>query len=355
MVAFVLLGGVWADRLPRRVVMLASDAVRAAAQFAIAALLLTHSARLSELLALSVVFGAADAFFRPAAMGLTPLTLPPENLHQGNALFSVSDSLTKIAGPATAGILIAVANPGTALAVDGGTFLVSALSLASLRMVAHVRPQTATSVIEEIREGWREVRSRRWLWTVIAYWCASAVFTFPAFFVLGPYVAKQSLGGASAWAAILTTGGVGSLVGALAGLRVKPRRQLFAVLLLMLFTFPAPVLLAFTAPTAAVAAAFFMFSFGMGWGWVLWPTILQQQIPPHAISRVTAFDWVGTLALNPIALALVGPIALAIGIRATLLGSAAIGLAATVLALSVRDIRQLEAPAPKDGNVPGIV
>jgi hypothetical protein len=201
-----------------------------------------------------------------------------------------------------------------------------------------------TSVVHDIREGWHEVRSRRWLWTIIAYWCASAVFAFPAFFVLGPYIAKQSLGGASAWAAILTTGGVGGLLGALVGLRIKPRRQLYAVLLLMLLQWPALVALAFRAPTVVIAAGFFCFSFGMGWGWVLWPTILQQQIPEHAISRVSAFDYVGTLALNPMALAAVGPVAAVIGTRATLLGTAAIAFGCTLLALSVRDIRELEAP-----------
>jgi MFS family permease len=344
MVALVLLGGVWADRLPRRMVMLVSDLVRASMQLTIAALLLTHTAHLWELVALSVVFGAGDAFFMPAAYGLTPLALPPESLAQGNALFSLSDSATRIAGPAAAGILIAIANPGTAIAVDGATFVVSALSLFALRLPAHSRPPRSSTVVQELREGWHEVRTRRWLWTIIAYWCASAVFAFPAFFVLGPYIAKQSLGGASAWAAILTTGGVGGLAGALVGMRIKPRRQLLTILLLMLLQWPALVMLALRAPTAAIAAGFFSFSFGMGWGWVLWPTIIQQQIPEYAISRVSAFDYVGTLALNPIALALVGPIAIAVGTRATLLGSAAIAVACTLVALSVREIRELEAP-----------
>jgi MFS family permease len=345
MVLLVLLGGVWADRLPRRLVMLTSDVVRAAMQLTIAALLLAHVARIWELVALSVLFGAADAFFSPAATGLTPLTLPLESLHQGNALFSIADSASRIVGPAVAGILIAVANPGTALAVDGGTFVVSALFLSALRLPTHVRPEQSTTVVHDLRDGWREVRSRRWLWVSIAYWCWMAVAAFPVFFVLGPYIAKQSLGGASAWAAILSTGGVGGLAGALVGMKTKPRHQLRTCLTLMLLLAPAFVLLAFRLPTAAIAAGFFVFSFAMGWGWVLWPTILQQQVPPYALSRVSAWDTVGTLALNPIALALVGPVAGLAGTKATLLGAAVLLVAATLVVLSVREIRELEAPS----------
>jgi Major Facilitator Superfamily len=344
--------GVWADRLPRRLVMLGSDVFRGSAQFAIAALLLAGAADLTELVALSVLYGVADVFFYPAAVGLTPATLPPERLQQGNGLLQIAGSATSIVGPATAGLLVALTSPGVALAVDGGTFVASALALAAMRIPAVVRTVARDSLLAEARAGWQEVRSRRWLWAIILYFTFLAIAGLPAFFVLGPYIAKHALGGASAWAAIMTAGGVGSLLGGGVGLRVTVRRPLRACLILLILWWPPALLLAYSTSVALIAAAFFAASFGMGWGLVLWPTTLQRHIPEHSISRVSALDEVGTHALSPLAFALVGPLAAAVGAKDTLAGSAALGLAATLAALGVRDIRRLENPAPRPDAAP---
>ena len=165
MLAFVLLGGVWADRLPRQLVMLASDLVRAVAQAAIALLLLVHEVRsVRSWSRLSAVFGSADAFFTPAGVGLTPLTVSPGLLQQANALRGLANSVTAILGPAFGGAIVAAISPGWALAFDAATFVFSAASLAMLRLPPAVRKVSTTSVGAELREGWDEVRSRKWRW-----------------------------------------------------------------------------------------------------------------------------------------------------------------------------------------------
>lgn len=344
MLVFVLLGGVWADRLPRQLLMLASDLVRMACQAVIAALLLAGAARVWELVALSAVFGTADAFFTPAGVGLTPLTVSAERLQQANALRALASSMAGILGPAFGGAIVAAISPGWALGVDAATFLVSAVSLALLRLPRTARKTGESSMRADLREGWREVTGRRWLWVTIVYWGIFNLTAFPAFRVLGPYVAKHSLGGASGWAAILTVGGVGSLAGGIVGLRTSPRRPLYACVGSTLFWWPPLVLLAARAPVPAIAVAFFVASVGMGWGVTLWPTILQQNVPPAAISRVSAYDYMGTFVVAPLGYALVGIVAGGIGVTQTLAVAAVVGLVGTLATLGVASVRELTGP-----------
>ena len=341
MLLLVALGGVWADRLPRQLVMLSSDVVRCAAQGTTAALLLSHRARIWELVVLQAVYGAANAFFTPAMTGLIPATTSPERLRQANALMSLSRSAVGILGPAIGGTLVALASPGVALAVDAATFAVSAASLALLRLERRPRPAGTTSVLVELREGFAEVRSRTWLWVMIVYFGVFNVTAFPALFVLGPYVAQHSLGGPAAWAAILTAGSIGAVVGGLAALRVGAARPLLAGELACVFAALPPLLLGLHAPLLAIAGAMLLFWGGTSWADALWHTTLQQHVPETAISRVSAIDWTGTLVLNPVGFALVGPVTAGLGIRTTLIGSAALTAAATLAVLSVPSVRNL--------------
>jgi len=164
--AFVLVGGVWADRLKRQRVMLVSDVVRAAAQGASAALLLTGNARIWELAALQAVYGLAAAFFGPASTAVVPQTVGAESLHQANALMGLSGNFAIVLGPAAAGVLVATIGPGWGLAADAASFVGSVACLAAL----HVEPVTwlaRSSIVTELRTGWRAFRSRGWLWITV--------------------------------------------------------------------------------------------------------------------------------------------------------------------------------------------
>jgi MFS family permease len=211
LVAFLLVGGVFADRLPRRAVMLTADVTRGAAQGAVALLVLTHSAHIWELVVLQAVSGTATAFFNPASTGLTPMTVSPERLQQANALRGLSMASTGIAGSVISGALVVGVGPGWALAIDAASFAVSAFFLAQLRLPAHEKlpPQ---SFLSDLREGWREFASRTWVWVIVL---AASIGNMmgSVFGVLGAVISKASLGGAGAWAAILASLGIGSLVG----------------------------------------------------------------------------------------------------------------------------------------------
>ena len=349
MLLLVAAAGVWGDRLPRQLVMLSSDLVRCAVQGATAALLLLDQAQIWELIVLQAVYGAANAFFTPAQVGLIPATVGPGQLREANALMSFSRTAAGVAGPAVGGALVAFLSPGVALAGDAATFVISAASLALLRLERPPRPAAGTSVLTELREGLAEVRTRTWLWVMIVYFGVFNILVFPPFLVLGPYIAKHSLGGAGAWAAILTGGSAGFVAGSLAALRIGASRPLFwGELVCGLSALPS-LFLGLGLPAATIVAVTFVRAVGLAWGDALWHTTMQQRVPEHALSRVSALDWTGTLALNPLGFALVGPVAAAIGVRTTLIGSAALTAFATLSVLAVPSVGNLRVeprPAP---------
>lgn len=228
LVAFLLIGGVWADRLSRRRVMLAADAIRAGTQATIGGLLLTGSARLWHLVALQIVYGIAAAFFRPAATGLIPATVSAPRLQAANAFLGMSGSLGFTVGPAVGGVLVAGFGTGTAFLADAASFSWSILFLVQMRP-RHVAPPVAQPFLRDLSDGFREVRSRTWLWASIL--CVSLVVMVQEapIQVLGPVIARAHFGGAAAWAGMSAAFGAGTIIGGAAALRISPKRPLLFV------------------------------------------------------------------------------------------------------------------------------
>ena len=315
-------GGVWADRLPRQLVMLSSDTVRAVAEVILATVLLSGHAQLWMLIVLSVADGAAGAFFVPASGALVPQTVSAARLQQANALIGLSRSTTSVAGPALSGVLVAIIGPGWVFAIDAATYVASAISLAMLR----VRPLPAkprTSFWAEMAAGWHAVVSRRWYLTNLfshALWN----FAIAAFFVLGPIVAKQHLGGASAWGLISASLGAGSIAGGLIALRVTPRRPLVVANLALTLAALQMLALVPPLPTSAIMAACVLGFTGLTFLNEVWFATVPQLIPADVLARANSFDWLLSLIAMPAGFAVSGPVADHIGIPATLVGAAVI-------------------------------
>ena len=343
-VLFVLFGGVWADRLLPRRVMIASDLVRALAQGGVAVLLLAGRATLAELMVLTALWGTAAAFFRPASTRALPDLVAPARLQEANGLMSTARNAANVLGPALAGILVAGAGAGVALAIDAATFVVSALSLAAIG--GHfARPVAAggaaqPSMLAELRGGWHEFVSRRWLFAIVVWASLFHFFVLAPYLVLGPLVAKTQLGGAGAWAAIATAFGAGTIAGSLLAIRIKTSRTLLlACVPLALFALPV-LALALGAPVAVDAPAALLGGLGIGVFGVLFGTAMQRDVPREVLSRVSAYDWLGSLALLPLGLAASGPAAQAFGPAPTLLVAAGWMLLSTLVLLLVPDVRR---------------
>jgi MFS family permease len=340
-VVLLLVGGVVADRLPRQNVMLGADLLRTASQGVVAVLLITGHTRVWELVVLIALFGAGDAFFAPASTGLVPETVRADRLQQANALMSLSRSVAMVAGPTISGLFVAGVGPGWVFAIDAATFAVSSGSLARLRLPPSVTEAPRATVLVELRDGWREVRSRTWVWATVVRFSISNLAIAPLF-VLGPFVAEESLGGATAWGLIGTAGGIGAVLGDATALRFRPRRPLLVGGLAASLLTLEPALLARPFPTAVIAVAAALGFAGSGFSNALWFTALQERIPRQALSRVSSYDWLGSIAFQPAGFALAGPLAAAIGVSATLLASAAVQASACLavsLTSSVRCLR----------------
>jgi MFS family permease len=344
LVATVLVGGVVADRASRRAVMVVADLVRVASQGTMAALLIAGAAEVWTLALLAAVAGAATGFFSPASTGLLPEVVLNEQLQPANALRGSAVSSGEILGPILAGALVAAAGAGWAIAVDAVTFALSAACLLALRLPPR-EPVEASSFLADLREGWVAFRSRRWVWSFVAYF-AIVNLLWGAWGTLGPIVADRDLGGAAAWGAILTAMGVGALIGSLLAARVEPSRPLLlAALTDGLFALPLAFLAA-APPLPLIAGGAFLAGAGMALTISIWEATLQRHVPGESLSRVSSYDWFGSLAFYPLGLAIWGPIAAAIGVSTSLWLSFGLALTLTLALLSVPDVRRLPAAPP---------
>jgi Transmembrane secretion effector len=344
-VVLLLLGGVFADRLPRRTILVGSDLVKGAAQVVTAVLLFSGTASVWNVALLQTVFGVAAAFSRPATIGLVREAVSDGRLQEANALLGLSSSVLSIAGPAIGALIVAAGSPAWAIAVDAITFFASAALTASMHLAPTLRMARA-SILGDLVDGWREFVTRPWAVAMVVSFGLFQLTYFPALLVLGPLVAKQELGGAGAWGTILAVESLGAVVGGLFALRIRVKRPLVAS---QLFVLPAGVLLAALAvPVSLIAMVVVSFVVGIGFalGNTLWTTALQRNVPAHALSRISSFDWLGSVALNPIGYALIGPIAAAIGTSETLVAAAILNIAVCVSVVLVPSVRSIRMNAP---------
>jgi predicted MFS family arabinose efflux permease len=331
--------------------MIISDLIRFGTQGAFAALLLSHHARLWELVVLQVIRGAATAFFKPASVGLTPQNVSPHRLQQANALLSLTISSSSIVGPSLSGLLVATLGPGWAIALDSLTFALSAALLSRLHLPSAGRQIARQRFLSEFLEGWEEVRSRAWALASILNFMFFQLLVLAAFQVLGPLIAKQSLGGAPAWAVISASVGAGSVLGDLLGLYFKPRRPLLIAFVALLGVLPALILLALAAPAPAVAGGAVLVGAAFSFPTILWFTALQESIPSSALSRVSSFDFMGSTALRPIGYALAGPAAAAFGAKEVLLAAALLYGLVDIATIALPSIARFK----RRGRIPGAV
>jgi predicted MFS family arabinose efflux permease len=346
---FVLFGGVWSDRLPRNRVMVGANLVEGAVQLAAATLVLTGTAEVWHIAVLAFGNGLAQAFFFPASQGIVPQLVSPGRLQEANALLRLSLNATNIGGAALAGAVVAAVGAGWAIAVDGASFLVCAVLLAQIRLPRSTLPRSR--MLTELREGWTAFASRTWLWVIVLAFGFINAFWSAGLNVLGPLVAKEDLGGAAAWGLVVAASGAGLVAGGIVALQFRPRRPLRAGML-AIFALAAPLAaLASGAPLPVVVAGALVAGVGIELFGVFWELSLQQHVQRDLLSRVAAYDMLGSIALMPVGYIVVGPVADGLGVHATLWACMAAVVALTAVTLAVRDVRTLErrdAPAPDD-------
>ena len=355
LVLFLLVGGIWADRLPRARLAAATDLVRGAVQAAVAVLILTDRVEIWELVVSGLIFGAAEAFAQPAMTGLLPQTVEEHEFQEAHAVIQTSTSGAGLLGPAIGTALVVGLGAGVAFAVDAATFVVSALLLYGVtartrRSVDQAHPAPATqhpAWRRELAAGFAEVRSRPWVWITILSATAFLLLSFAPLFVLGPTVAKHEYGSTAFFGVILVVFGAGSLIGGVVGLRWRPRHPMPLAFVLFSFWSLVGVALSLGAPRAVVGLLALAGGFSVSMFEVWWSTLLAQEIPPEALSRVSSFDWMGSLALLPVGFALAGPAGELLGESTVLVAGGLLTVVVTLAAgLIPRSMRQLRLAAP---------
>lgn len=353
LVLFLLVGGVVADRLPRQTVMIASDITRGVLHGVLALLIAVGAVRVWQMVIIGVLFGSAEAFFRPAYTGLVPQTVPEWDIQNAQALSGVSTELATFVSPALATALVLGVGGAAAFGLDAVTFAISAAMLSRVRARARGPAGVRSTVLTEMREGAAAVRERTWVWATIAAFSAALLVALAPFFVLGAAVARHVYGSEAVFGIANAAWGVGTVTGVVCGSRWRPRRPMLTG---MLAGVPWPGAIAVYAagpPLAVVYGVMVLAGVGIGLFGVWWETALAQRIPPHLLSRVSAWDWMGSLALLPAGYLLAGPAASAFGATPVLLYGGLLGVGACALGLlprSTRTLRRLEehsAPAAR--------
>ncbi|GAA2894058.1 MFS transporter [Actinoplanes cyaneus] len=328
----ILFGGVFADRIGARPLMLGADLVRVISQGVVAVAFFTGTPPLWLLVTCSAVTGSATAMFQPGVNGIVPLvTSDPQ---RANGTIRVANAIAELLGPAAAGVLFALFGAGPVYTVDAATFAISAVCLAGLR-IERVRG-TGTSTAKDLVAGWREFRSRAWLWSVILVWVVFGIFLFGPLVPLAAVVVKPADYG---W--MQSAVGAGTILGGLVALRARPRRPLVAGAAMMFgyALLPLAIALHTVLPLLLLAAAVS----GFGWAFwsIMWQTTVQTRVPPAMLNRVTSYEVFGSDGSLPIGQSLAGPVAAAVGAERVLGASAVVGVLGCVALLCFPAVRNL--------------
>ncbi|WP_217198325.1 MFS transporter [Streptomyces buecherae] len=350
LVLFLLIGGAVADRLPRHRVMVAANTLNCLSQATFAALVLSGDAALWQMAVLAGVGGTGQAFFAPAAEGMVLSSVTGEQTSRAFAFFRMGVNGANIGGAALGGALIAAVGPGWVLAIDAAAFAFAG-ALRAFLDVSHTPARApGGGLLRELAEGWREVAGRPWLWSIVGQLAVVNAVVAAAQSVYGPQVAEDHLGGARPWGVALAAFGAGTLGGGLLMTRWRPRRMLL-VGTVCVFPLALPsAALAVPLPLAGLASVMFLCGVTVEVFGVCWMMTLHQEIPEDKFSRVSAYDWFGSVAMLPVATALAGPTERLVGRSTALWGCSALVLLLTAVVLLVPDVRRLrrrtDAPRP---------
>jgi MFS family permease len=349
-ILLVLFGGVLADRLPRSVILQGTETAAALTQATIAVSVLCGFASVPLLVGLSLVNGAVSAISLPAAASLTPLTVPGTLLTQANALVRLLSNVGRIAGAGLAGILVAVAGSGWALAGNALLFVAAALSYHRIRLPGGDRIP-GSRPLAELAEGWREFRSRSWVWLVVLQFMVVNAVNSGAIVVIGPLVADDTFG-RTGWGLALAVQTAGALLGGVLAAHWRPRRMLFlGVALVMVDALPM-IALGVTPYLAPLLLAMFLGGIALEQFSVAWDVSLQENVTPDKLARVYSYDMLGSFLALPLGQISAGPLAEHAGRETTLIGGAVLVVVTTALVLCSPRIRGLVRREPVSPGAP---
>ncbi|WP_066949786.1 MFS transporter [Microtetraspora fusca] len=337
-VLFIPFGGVFADRLGARTMMVGADIIRIFTQTAVAVAFFTGTPPLWLLLSASFLSGTASAMFQPGVNGMVPLVA--KDPQRANGTLKIADAATQLGGPVLAGLLITLTGAGAVYAVDAGTFLLSGLCLVLVRLASATGAKERSTVMVDLRRGWLEFRSRSWMWSVILIWVFFGILVFGPYIPLGSRLIGDRLGDA-AYGWVMAGLGSGTVLGGLIAIKIRPSRPLAAGGAAIFGFGFIPLTVALELPLPLLMAGHLLG--GMSWAFwsVMWSTSVQTQVAPDVLNRVTAYEIAGSVSGIAVGQALVGPVSEIVSPRDLLFVSTGVSFAVCAALLLTRPIRRL--------------
>ncbi|MDT0343072.1 MFS transporter [Streptomyces litchfieldiae] len=342
---FVIFGGVIADRLDPRALMIGADAVRVGTEALTAVLFFTGHVVLWQICALGAVNGVCAAMFQPGVASTVPRIA--RDVQGANAAIRTAESCMAVLGPAAAGMLVGLTSAGGVFAVHAATYAVSCGCLILLRLPRRPARRRAGTFRADLVEGWREFLARPWMWGVIVIWM---VFMAAAGGPAVPLVATEIIDayGEGAYGVVNSALGAGMAVGGLLAMRIRPRRPLRAGAIALFGFCLQPITVGAGLGVAAITAGFVVAGAALAFWGVMWATSIQTQVPGAVLNRIHAYEVAGSVVMMPVGQALAGPAAGLFGPREVLLAGGAVSIAASAALLAVPPIRGLTRAAERE-------
>jgi MFS family permease len=340
-IAATLAGGLLGDRYPRSVVLATGEGLSGLGSLGLGLAFLAGRDEVLLLAPLAALLGLGLGVFFPALTGMVADVVPTDDLKSANALLRLTTNAAKVGGIGIAGALVALAGGAAAMLLDAASFFISMALIFSTRTPAMA--PSGNSALADLRGGWRAFTERRWVVAIVASAFGVNAFWGAIMGVYGPVVANAELGGAGVWAGIQVAGTIGSIAGTVVALRIRAKHPLFVGMLLFGTFALVPLSLGLRLPVLLIAAVFFLVDVGLDILSIAWDTALQQHVPRESLSRVSAYDWLGSMVATPVGLALAGPALLVWDVHAILLASSVLIAIMALAPLLVREVRTLGA------------
>lgn len=353
LVAFMLLGGVIADRYPKALIIGGSDIVLSLFVLTNGIMFLTGTVSVTSLVIVGLFSGFLHALWWPAMSALPTEIVDENQLQSINSVVGICSNVTYMLGTVTGGIIVAAIGSGWAIVLDALTFFIAGILVIQLRTFGKRREvnESSPTVIQDLRAGWVEFSSRSWVVAVVLGYAVIAMLMESIFTVVGPAHAKAHLGGPKPWSWILASMTVGMLIAVAVTLKVKPKRPIFVGIAAQVFVGLWWVMLGYTNLIPVLMLGAVGAGFAMDFFMVLWMTALQTHIPKESLSRVSSYDAFGSLILAPLGIVIAGPLVTEFGTTNVLHFYTGLFFVALFAMLAVPSVRALPSSEPAFQNV----
>ena len=343
LVGFTLIGGVIGDRFPRAQLVGGADLLLGLLVLGNGLALITGHGSLLIFILVGFFGGFLNAIWYPSMGALTSDLADEKILQESNSSIMLSGNLAMIIGTSIGGVIVATVGAGWAIAIDGISFLLAGALVFSLRKYTPIAKPTSESTLKELKSGWREFTSHRWIVAIVASSTILFAGERSVYSIIGPLVAKNELGGPRPWSYILATWSIGSVFGVLIAGKFKPKYPIRFALMMQFPTVLWILALANSRSVLLIAVCGFMLGIAMDLFYVLWVTTIQQHVAKDSLSKVLAYDAWGSMAMAPLVMGIAGPIAEKFGTTTTLNYLAIIFSLALLLPFLVKEVRQIRA------------